>query len=84
MDAADYLCVSKEHFCRIFRKYTGQTFLKYLNCFRAARLYEDLYSSDASLASIMEKNGITNYKVFSRTFREMYGKTPRQARYECK
>ena len=81
MDAADYLCVSKEHFCRIFRKYTGQTFLKYLNCFRAARLYEDLYSSDASLASIMEKNGITNYKVFSRTFREMYVKTPRQARY---
>lgn len=81
MDAAAFLCVSKEHFCRIFRKYTGQTFLKYLNCFRAGRFFEELHSSDASLASLMESNGITNYKVFSRTFREMYGKTPSQVRH---
>lgn len=79
--AAEFLGVSKEHFCRIFRKYTGQTFLDYLNCYRASRVYEEMHVSDANLSTLMERNGVTNYKVFMQTFREMYGGTPRQLRY---
>ena len=28
----------------------------------------------------MEKNGITNYKVFMRTFKRLYGDTPQRVR----
>ena len=30
-DAAGLLSITPEHFCRLFRKYTGQTFLAYVN-----------------------------------------------------
>ena len=78
--AADRMAVSKAHFCRLFRKYTGQTFLEYLNCLRASRLWEDLSAGTDSISQLMERHGIGNYKVFSRTFKALYGTTPRQVR----
>lgn len=80
-EAAGLLGISKEHFCRIFRKYTGQTFLEYLNCYRTSRFWEDMQTSGKSFTELMEQNGILNYKVFIQTFRQMYGKTPRELRY---
>lgn len=80
--AAHYLGLSKEYFCRIFKQYTGQTFLEYLNMLRIISFYQDLYSSDLSIPLLMEKNGITNYKLFLRLFRKIYGATPQKARKE--
>lgn len=80
IDAANFLGVSKEHFCRLFRKYTAQTFIEYLYCYRAVRFWEDMQSNDESMSVLMEKHGISNYKVFSRVFKDMYGKTPRELR----
>jgi len=73
---------SKEYFCRLFKKYTGQTFLDYLNSVRAAKLYEDLGSMDISITNLLEKHGIRNYKVFLKKFRTMYGTTPRAVRIQ--
>lgn len=66
--AADSLALSKEYFCRLFKKYTGQTFLEYLNDVRTMHLYEDLQNSDETITVLMEKNGLSNYKIFMRTF----------------
>lgn len=79
-DAAASLAVSREYFCRLFKKYTGQTFLEYLNSVRTMHLYEDLKKSDENITVLMEKNGITNYKVFMRTFKKLYGDTPQHIR----
>ena len=79
-DAAGYLNISKEYFCRIFKKYTGQTFLDYLCMIRTTRFYEQLQSSDLSIPVLMEQNGLTNYKTFLRTFRGLYGTTPQKVR----
>ncbi|MGM9604075.1 MAG: helix-turn-helix domain-containing protein [Faecousia sp.] len=79
-DAAEHLSISKEYFCRIFKKYTGQTFLDYLCMIRTTRLYEQLQSSDLSIPVLMEQNGLTNYKTFLRTFRCLYGTTPQKMR----
>ena len=79
-DAAEHLNISKEYFCRIFKKYTGQTFLDYLCMIRTTRLYEQLQSSDLSIPELMEQNGLTNYKTFLRTFRCLYGTTPQKVR----
>lgn len=79
-DAAASLALSREYFCRLFKKYTGQTFLEYLNSVRTKKLYQDLKKSDENITILMEKNGITNYKVFMRTFKKMYGDTPQHIR----
>ena len=79
-DAAEHLNISKEYFCRIFKKYTGQTFLDYLCMIRTTRFYEQLQSSDLSIPVLMEQNGLTNYKTFLRTFRGLYGTTPQKVR----
>lgn len=55
--AADSLALSKEYFCRLFKKYTGQTFLEYLNDVRTMHLYEDLQNSDETITVLMEKTG---------------------------
>lgn len=79
-EAATQLGFSREYFCRLFKKYTGQTFLEYVNNIRAMKLYEDLKTSDDSITFLMEKHGITNYKVFLHTFQKLYGCTPQKIR----
>ena len=78
--AADSLALSKEYFCRLFKKYTGQTFLEYLNDVRTMHLYEDLLHSDKTITDLMEKHGLSNYKIFMRTFKKLYGSTPQNIR----
>lgn len=79
-DAAASQGLSREYFCRLFKKYTGQTFLAYLNSVRTMNFYEDLLKSDESITHLMAQNGLTNYKVFMRVFKEMYGTTPQKVR----
>lgn len=79
-DAAASLNLSREHFCRLFKKYTGQTFLEYVNAVRTMHLYEDLTKTDKSITLLMEENCLTNYKVFMRIFKKLYGNTPQKIR----
>lgn len=81
-DAAGHLSISREYFCRIFKKYTGQTYLEFLCATRTMNLYEEMKTSDLSIPLLMERNGLTNYKTFLRTFRELYGTTPQKARQD--
>lgn len=83
-NAADHLSISKEYFCRIFKKYTGQTFLDYLCMLRTSKLYEELQTSDQSIPALMEQNGLTNYKTFLRMFHELYGTTPQKVRQSAR
>lgn len=79
-DAAAHLGISREYFCRIFKKYTGQTYLDYLCTIRTSNLFEDLRDTDLSIPILMEQNGLTNYKTFIRTFKKLYGTTPQKLR----
>lgn len=45
-DAAGLLSITPEHFCRLFRKYTGQTFLAYVNQIRMEHFHTDLLETD--------------------------------------
>ena len=69
-----------EYFCRLFKKYTGQTFLEYLNDVRTMQLAKELIQSDDTITVLMEKHGLTNYKVFLRTFHKLYGMSPQKYR----
>lgn len=79
-DMAGLLSVSPEYFCRLFKKNTGQTFFTYLNQVRLLHFHHDLLTTNDSITYLMEKNGITNYKAFLRSFKEAYGTTPHRLR----
>ena len=79
-DVAKELSLTPEYFCRIFRKYTGQTFFTYVNQVRLLYFYEDLIHTDESITYLLGKHGITNYKVFIREFKKAYGTTPHRLR----
>lgn len=79
-DAAAFLGISREYFCRIFKKNVGVSFLQYLNEVRLSKIYHDLQTTSLPIAEIMEKNGFTNQKRFNQSFKKMYGCTPSSIR----
>lgn len=79
-DAAGLLSITPEHFCRLFRKYTGQTFLAYVNQIRMEHFYNDLLETDQNITFLLDKNGITNYKGFLQKFKDRYGQPPKAVR----
>lgn len=83
-DASSLLSVTTEHFCRLFKKYTGQTFMTYVNQIRMEHFYADLTQTEDSILFLMEKNGIFNYKSFLKRFKRIYGETPQQLRKSVK
>lgn len=80
-EVADTLSLSTEYFCRLFKKYTGQTFLTYVSQIRTMYFYHDLIQSTESVTFLLEQNGITNYKAFMRDFKKTYGTTPLKLRH---
>lgn len=72
--------LSREYFSRLFHKSVGITFLQHLNRVRIAHLYDDLVHTDEGVMNLCERHGLTNYKLFSRLFKEIYGCTPREIR----
>ena len=79
-DAADIASLNQEYFCRMFKKCMGVTFLEYVNLVRIDHIHEELLTTGDSITDILERNGFTNYKVFSRMFKAQYGMTPRELR----
>lgn len=75
-DISEELGLRKEYFCRFFKKNMGLSFLNYLNEIRLAHVYQDLITTDTPITEIMEANGITNQKLFNRSFKKLYGCTP--------
>lgn len=79
-DISDRFGLSCEYFSRLFTKEVGISFKKYLSQIRLAHIYNDLCTSDAPIMELSQRHGFTNYKLFTRLFREMYGTTPREFR----
>lgn len=80
-DISDHLGLTKEYFCRFFKKNMGISFLSYLNEVRLSHIYQDIQNTDAPISEIMEHNGFTNQKLFNRAFKEQYNQTPSSIRH---
>lgn len=79
-EIADHLGLGREYFCRFFKKNMGMSFLQYVNEVRITHIYQDLISTDASIAELAEQNGFHNQKLFNRTFKKIYGCSPSEVR----
>ncbi len=73
-----------QYFCRFFKKCTGATFLKHLSALRLSHIYNDIITTDHPIMSILDEHGFSNYKLFSRMFKNFFGTTPSGIRAQLK
>ncbi|MGW0938339.1 helix-turn-helix domain-containing protein [Streptomyces sp. NPDC002666] len=75
--------VSEAHFSRTFRATFGETPHRYLQRRRVERAMFLLRETDRSVTDICFENGFGSAGTFSRTFREIVGRSPRAYRKEA-
>lgn len=71
---------SKFHFCRVFKSITHLTPIQYVVQYRIQKAREYLFLTDEKIEVIMERVGFHNYGYFWRTFKKLYGVSPREFR----
>lgn len=72
--------MSKNHFCTLFRKETGDNFVVYLQKLRVEKAKFFLRNSQYRVQEIAERVGIDNYRYFSTLFHKYTGMSPTQYR----
>ncbi|EFL40840.1 helix-turn-helix domain-containing protein [Streptomyces fungicidicus] len=75
--------VSQAHFTRTFRATFGETPHRYLQRRRVERAMFLLRETDHSVTAISFEVGFTSPGTFSRTFRDIVGRSPRTYRKEA-
>lgn len=80
-DASSICHLSKEAFCRYFKKATNQTFIQFLNAYRIAQAKRQMMSTD-SLSDIAFATGFESLAYFSRVFKRMTGENPSSYRHK--
>jgi AraC-like DNA-binding protein len=74
--ASQITYMSYHHFCRVFKKVTGKTFVEYLNFVRLYEAEKLLVYTDTKITDIALAVGFSNTAYFSRVFKEKMGITP--------
>lgn len=81
-EIASHFGLNREYFCRFFKQQMGLNFSRHVNLVRLSHIHSELITTDAPVMEIIERNGFTNYKLFHKLFREIYGCTPRELRVQ--
>lgn len=80
-EAAQIASLNPQYFCRVFKQCMGVTFLEYVNQVRLNHVHDEILETDDTITDILNRNGFTNYRVFSRMFKAQYGMTPGALRH---
>ena len=79
-EAADFMGLNKEYFCRLFKKNMGVSYLQYVYQVRATAVCRELELSDDNIGEIAQRHGFREAKMLNQYFRELYGCTPSEKR----
>lgn len=79
-DISQNVHISKFYFCRRFRVTTGATVLEYLNNVRLTKVHNLLLNTQMSIDEIASKTGFSSAINLTRTFKKVYGNSPRDFR----
>jgi len=83
-DMSKLINVSEQHFCRLFKSYTGKTFIEYLTLLRLEHAHEFLINTDLTITEITELTGFCNPNYFSRIYKKYYKQSPSTTRKNFK
>lgn len=75
-DLAAMAGMSKYHFCRFFKKFTGMTPIRYLNYIRIDEASKLLLTGSYSITEIAMLTGFDNLSYFAKTFKQIKGVAP--------
>lgn len=78
--AARQVNLNPYHFCKLFKKLTGRTFVEYVNLCRMNEAERLLHETDRSITDIAGLVGCDNPNYFTKLFKQYKGMTPSQAR----
>ncbi|CAM4243264.1 AraC-like DNA-binding protein [Paenibacillus endophyticus] len=78
--AAKQVNVNPYHFCKLFKKLTGRTFVEYVNVSRMNEAERLLRSSNDTVTEIAGKVGCDNPNYFTKLYKQYKGMTPSEAR----
>ena len=79
-EAASLSGLTRNAFCRFFKKVTGKTFIQFLNEYRITNARELMYSRRISISEVMVRCGFNELSYFSRQFKRITGYTPTRYR----
>jgi AraC-like DNA-binding protein len=77
---ARYSNMSDQYFCRLFKSYTGKTFIVFLSDYRLEQSNLLLKTTDLPITRIPELVGFCNGNYFSRVYKKKYGFPPSYVR----
>lgn len=72
--------LSKPHFCKMFKEYTGMTMFEYVQTLRINEACKMLESTSRKVVDIGLDAGFSDYKSFKNTFKKVKGVLPSQYR----
>lgn len=75
-DIANTLMFSVSYTSKLFKKYTGIPFTKYISIVRIRKSIEDLLEGKKSIEEIAADCGMPNSKSYTTAFKEIYGIAP--------
>jgi two-component system, response regulator YesN len=75
-DITEQFHISVSHFSLLFKKYTGQTFVNYLNLLKVSKAKELLAEHDLKVYQIAEMVGFSSTTHFNRVFKQLNGYSP--------
>ncbi len=79
-EMAQVCSLSQSHFMKFFKSVFGMPFIPYLREYRLIMASRLLLTSSSSILEIAEETGFENLSYFNRSFKAMYGQTPREFR----
>lgn len=79
-EAARSVNLNPFHFCKMFKKLTGRTFIDHVNLLRINEAERLLLESDLTVTEIAGNVGCDNPNYFTKLYKQYKGKTPSQAR----
>ncbi len=80
---ADHVCLSNDHFIRLFKTEMGVTPLQYINRKKIEKAQLLLLSGDFSVKNVAYTLGFEDCSYFNRLFKKMVGTTPQEYRRIC-
>ena len=75
--------MSRATFCRQFRRYTGKTFVTFVNDARLAHAHQLLTQTSRPIADIAYAAGFGSLSQFNASFRARFGTNPRHVRQQA-
>ena len=77
-DLAEYMHISESHLSRIFKKNIGMSFTQYMISIRIEAAISLMNNTNLKVYEIAEKVGYQNVEHFSRIFKNITGKSPKE------